>query len=73
MTDIQRFQSNARLSRVVVHNSVVYVAGVTATRADDDPTQEGRHAQRHHHQAERLGLAPKRRRGVARPGTASSH
>jgi enamine deaminase RidA (YjgF/YER057c/UK114 family) len=36
MTDIQRFQSNARLSRVVVHNSVVYVAGVTATDCSGD-------------------------------------
>ena len=36
MSDIQRFQSNARLSRVVVHNSVVYVAGVTATDCSGD-------------------------------------
>lgn len=36
MTDIQRFQSNARLSRVVVHNSIAYVAGVTATDCSGD-------------------------------------
>lgn len=30
MADIQRFDSNARMSRVVIHNGVVYVAGVVA-------------------------------------------
>ena len=35
-TDIQRFQSTRRLSRVVVHKDTVYVAGVTATRATGD-------------------------------------
>lgn len=30
MSNIQRFQSTKRLSRLVVHNGVVYVAGVTA-------------------------------------------
>lgn len=40
MNDIQRHDSNARLSRIVVHNSVVYVAGVTATdRSGDAQTQ----------------------------------
>lgn len=36
MSDIQRYQSNARLSRLVVHNSVVYVAGVTARDCSGD-------------------------------------
>jgi enamine deaminase RidA (YjgF/YER057c/UK114 family) len=36
MSDIQRYESNARLSRVVVHNQVVYVAGVTATDRNGD-------------------------------------
>ncbi|CAN7574539.1 RidA family protein [Variovorax sp. LjRoot84] len=36
MSDIQRYDSNARLSRIVVHNSVVYVAGVTATDRSGD-------------------------------------
>jgi enamine deaminase RidA (YjgF/YER057c/UK114 family) len=34
--EIQRFQSNRRLSRVVVHNGTVYVAGVTASRTVAD-------------------------------------
>ena len=34
--DIQRHQSNERLSRVVVHNGVVYVAGCTATDRSGD-------------------------------------
>lgn len=36
MSDIQRHQSTARLSRLVVHNSVAYVAGVTATDRSGD-------------------------------------
>ncbi|MGJ7562961.1 RidA family protein [Variovorax sp. GB1R11] len=36
MSDIQRHDSNARLSRIVVHNSVVYVAGVTANDRSGD-------------------------------------
>ena len=36
MSDIQRYESNARLSRIVVHNSVVYVAGVTANDRSGD-------------------------------------
>jgi enamine deaminase RidA (YjgF/YER057c/UK114 family) len=36
MSEIQRYQSNARLSRLVVHNSIVYVAGVTATDCSGD-------------------------------------
>lgn len=36
MSDIQRFQSSARLSRVVVHNQVAYVAGVTARDCSGD-------------------------------------
>jgi enamine deaminase RidA (YjgF/YER057c/UK114 family) len=35
-TEIQRFQSNRRLSRVVLHNGTVYVAGVTASRTSGD-------------------------------------
>ncbi|KDP89524.1 RidA family protein [Cupriavidus basilensis] len=36
MSQIQRYQSTKRLSRLVVHNDIVYVAGVTAgdTTAD---------------------------------------
>lgn len=34
--DIQRFQSTRRLSRVVIHNDTVYVAGVTASRTTGD-------------------------------------
>ena len=34
--DIQRHQSNERLSRVVVHNGVVYVAGCTANDRSGD-------------------------------------
>lgn len=30
MTAIHRYQSNARLSRIVVHNDVVHLAGTTA-------------------------------------------
>ncbi|MCO4891577.1 MULTISPECIES: RidA family protein [Cupriavidus] len=36
MSNIQRFQSTKRLSRLVVHNGVVYVAGVTATDPSGD-------------------------------------
>jgi len=35
-TEIQRFQSTRRLSRVVVHNNTVYVAGVTSSKIDGD-------------------------------------
>lgn len=35
-TEIQRFQSTRRLSRLVVHNNTVYVAGVTSSKADGD-------------------------------------
>lgn len=34
--EIQRFQSTRRLSRVVIHNHVAYVAGVTATDTSGD-------------------------------------
>lgn len=34
MDDIIRHQSDSRLSRVVVHNGVVYVAGLTADNRD---------------------------------------
>ncbi len=36
MSDIQRYESTARLSRVVVHNGVVYLAGVTSAVRDGD-------------------------------------
>jgi enamine deaminase RidA (YjgF/YER057c/UK114 family) len=36
MSDIQRHQTNERLSRIVVHNGVAYVAGVTATDRSGD-------------------------------------
>ncbi|WP_418317208.1 RidA family protein [Piscinibacter sakaiensis] len=35
-TDIQRHQSNQRLSRIVVHNNTVYLAGVTASDRSGD-------------------------------------
>ncbi len=40
MTAIQRIDSNQRLSRIVVHNDVVYVAGVTATDPSGDITAQ---------------------------------
>ncbi|AJF00389.1 RidA family protein [Pandoraea apista] len=36
MSDIQRHHTNARMSRVVVHNGTVYIGGQTA----DDRTQD---------------------------------
>lgn len=36
MSDIIRHQTNARLSRLVIHNHIVYVAGLTATTLDGD-------------------------------------
>lgn len=36
MTSINRIESNARLSRAVVHNGVVYLAGITATDCTQD-------------------------------------
>lgn len=35
-TEIQRFQSTRRLSRVVIHNNTVYIAGVTASQTTGD-------------------------------------
>jgi enamine deaminase RidA (YjgF/YER057c/UK114 family) len=35
-TDIQRFQSTRRLSRVVIHQGTVYVAGVVSRKTDGD-------------------------------------
>ncbi|CDM25344.1 RidA family protein [Castellaniella defragrans] len=35
-TEIQRMDSNERLSRIVIHNHVAYVAGVTASNAQAD-------------------------------------
>jgi len=36
MSNIQRYDCNERLSRVVVHNGIVYVAGVTASNRSGD-------------------------------------
>ncbi|WP_077000929.1 RidA family protein [Variovorax sp. KK3] len=36
MSDIQRHESNRRMSRIVVHNGIVYLAGVTAAVRDGD-------------------------------------
>jgi len=36
MPDIKRYETTRRLSRVVVHNGVVYLAGVTTDVAADD-------------------------------------
>jgi enamine deaminase RidA (YjgF/YER057c/UK114 family) len=36
MSNIQRFETGPRLSRVVIHNGTVYVAGLTATARDED-------------------------------------
>ncbi|MBP3981334.1 MULTISPECIES: RidA family protein [unclassified Acidovorax] len=36
MSEIKRYDSNARLSRVVVHNGVAYIAGVTASNTSGD-------------------------------------
>lgn len=36
MSDIQRLDPNERFSRVVVHNGIVYLAGVTAGNRDGD-------------------------------------
>ncbi len=36
MSDIIRHETNARLSRMVIHNQTVYVAGLTATATDGD-------------------------------------
>ena len=36
MTTIQRFDSNGRFNRVVIHNGIVYVAGITASDRRND-------------------------------------
>ena len=36
MSDIQRLDTNKRLSRVVIHNGVVHVAGVTSSDLTED-------------------------------------
>lgn len=36
MSDIQRIDSNKRLSRIVIHNDVVHVAGVTSSDLSAD-------------------------------------
>jgi enamine deaminase RidA (YjgF/YER057c/UK114 family) len=38
MPNIQRYESTPRLSRAVVHNGVVYLAGVTSAVRDGDIT-----------------------------------
>lgn len=38
MSDIQRYESTPRLSRVVVHNGVVHLAGITSAVRDGDIT-----------------------------------
>jgi enamine deaminase RidA (YjgF/YER057c/UK114 family) len=42
MSNIERLQSNARLSRIVVHNGVVYLAGTTATDRSGDAQAQTR-------------------------------
>lgn len=42
MSDIQRFDVNNRMSRVVVHSGVVYLSGVTASDASGDVTAQTR-------------------------------
>ena len=39
-SSIQRFDSNGRLSRVVVHNGVAYLSGVTAKEKTPDVTAQ---------------------------------
>lgn len=36
MSTIQRFDSNGRFSRVVIHNGIVHVAGITASDRSND-------------------------------------
>lgn len=36
MSSIQRYESTPRLSRVVVHNGIVYLAGITSAVRDGD-------------------------------------
>jgi enamine deaminase RidA (YjgF/YER057c/UK114 family) len=36
MSDIQRYESTPRLSRVVVHKDIVYLAGITSAVRDGD-------------------------------------
>jgi len=38
MLNIQRYESTPRLSRVVVHNGIVYLAGITSAVRDGDIT-----------------------------------
>lgn len=35
-TEIQRIDSNERLSRIVIHNGVAYISGVTSGTLEDD-------------------------------------
>jgi enamine deaminase RidA (YjgF/YER057c/UK114 family) len=36
MSDIQRYESTPRLSRVIVHNGIVHLAGITSAVRDGD-------------------------------------
>lgn len=38
MPDIQRYEPTPRMSRAVVHNGIVYLAGITSTVRDGDIT-----------------------------------
>ena len=38
MSDIQRYESTPRLSRVVVHNGIAHLAGITSAVRDGDIT-----------------------------------
>ncbi|WP_321812845.1 MULTISPECIES: RidA family protein [unclassified Burkholderia] len=40
MSDIQRYETNRRLSRVVVHDGIAYLAGVTSAIRDGDITTQ---------------------------------
>jgi len=40
LNDIQRFETNKRLSRTVIHNGIVYLAGVTSAIRDGNITTQ---------------------------------
>ncbi len=42
MADIQRYQSNEKLSRVVVHGDIAYLAGLTADDKSGDTYDQSR-------------------------------
>ncbi|MGB3836415.1 RidA family protein [Castellaniella sp.] len=43
-TDIQRIDSTERLSRIVIHNGVAYIAGVTGSNPEADIKEQTRDA-----------------------------